>query len=363
MLILNNDDVARLIRTSDCIDAIEEAYHDCALGEAAQLPPSGRMDLTAPSPGPELNRRFIWGAMAGVLPRHEIFALRQKYDIHYYEQEAGGGLTLNKHCVEPGTYCGFITLASTRNAEPLAIINDGVFQHVRVAATAAVAARHLARPDSRRLAIIGSGGMARSHAEALLAVRPIETISVYSPTRTNRERFAREVGAQLGIPVTACDSALAAVREADIVAFCTDSLLPVLPDAGWLRPGVHFSCVVPGEVGEAPQRADRIILHLRGGIVEERARASEIGVGKGTAGFTRAGNRLETERPELPILAELVAGQAEGRTSASQITYFHNIPGSGLQFAAVGALLYRAALAAGAGTELPTGILLQNIRN
>ena len=363
MLVLNNDDVSRLLNAADCVDAIEEAYRDCANGEAAQFPPSGRMDLTAPSPGDELNRRFTWGAMAGVLPRHGMFALRQKYDIHYYDKHPDGGLTLNKFCVRPGTYCGFIMLASTLNAEPLAIINDGVVQPVRVAATSAVAARHLARPDSRVLAILGSGGMARSHAEAMLAVRPIERIQVYSPTAANRERFAREMSAELGIPVIASANPIDAVRDADIVAFCTDSLLPVLPDADWLRPGTHFSCVVPGEVGRLPLRADRIILHLRGGIVEQRASPGSFAIGTGMDAFMKEGNLKLEERSDLPLLAEMVAGMAPGRTDADQITYFHNVPGSGLQFAAAGALLYRAALAAGAGTTLPTEIFLQNIRN
>ena len=361
MLLLDNDDVARLISTADCVDAIEEAYADYATGEAAQFPPSGRMDLTAPSPGDELNRRFIWGAMAGVLPRHKMFALRQKFDIHFQSPGSSGDLTLKKFCVEPGTYCGFIMLASTENAEPLAIINDGVFQHARVAATAAVAARHLARPDSKTLAIIGSGGMAHSHAEAMVAVRPIERVRVYSPTASNRERFATDMTKQLGMPVQPCESAAEAAAGADIVAFCTDSLVPVTKDDDWLLPGTHFSCVVPGEVGDLPLRADRIVLHLRGGIIEERAGSFDLP--KGIGAFMKGGMKLETERDDLPILSEVVAGQAPGRQSATEITYFHNVPGSGLQFAAVGALLYRKAIEQGVGSQLPAGIFLQNIRN
>ncbi|NIO11611.1 MAG: ornithine cyclodeaminase family protein, partial [Deltaproteobacteria bacterium] len=71
-----------------------------------------------------------------------------------------------------------VLLFSTANGLPLAILNDGHIQHMRVAAGAAVAAKHLAREDSERLCILGSGGMAHSHAESLCAVRPIKYIDV-----------------------------------------------------------------------------------------------------------------------------------------------------------------------------------------
>jgi ornithine cyclodeaminase/alanine dehydrogenase-like protein (mu-crystallin family) len=364
MLLLNNQDVDKLITTAECVEALEEAYRDWAYGQAAQFPAEGRMDLTAPSPGAELNRRFTWGAMAGVLPRKGIFALRQKFDIHYHQPQEGDGLTIEKYCIEPGTYCGFIILASTRNAEPLAIINDGVIQHHRVAGTAAVAAKYLAREDARTLAIIGSGGMARSHAEAMLAVRPITRIQVYSTTPANRERFAQEMTAKLGIPVVAVASAAAALENADIIAFCTDSAKPIFQDDRWLRPGVHVTCVLPGEVGRTPERADVLILHERGGIVEQRAEGEGLTVGRGIDAFMMGnGLKLEVERQDLPTLAEMVAGMTPGRTSPAQTTYFHNVPGAGIQFAAVGAKLYEAALKAGMGGSFPTAWLLQDIRD
>ena len=364
MLLLNNQDVEKLITASECVEALEEAYRDWAHGQAAQFPAEGRMDLTAPSPGAELNRRFTWGAMAGVLPRKGIFALRQKFDIHYHQPQDNGGLTIEKYCIEPGTFCGFIILASTRNAEPLAIVNDGVIQHLRVAGTAAVAAKYLAREDARTLAIIGSGGMAHSHAEAMMAVRPIQRIRVYSTTPANRERFALEMTAKLGIPVEAVASAAAAVAGADIIAFCTDSAKPIFQDDSWMRPGVHVTGVLPGEVGRTPERADVLILHERGGIQEQRAEGEGLTIGKGMDAFMIAGGlKLEVDRQDLPTLAELVAGMATGRSSPQQTTYFHNVPGAGIQFAAVGAKLYEAALRANAGTQFPTGWLLQDIRD
>ena len=363
MLLLNNQDVERLVTAADCVDVLDEAYREWAFERAAQFPAGGRMDLVAPSPGPELNRRFTWGAMAGVVPKHGIFALRQKFDIHYHQQHPSGELTMEKYCIQPGTFCGFIILASISNAEPLAILNDGVFQHLRVAGTGAVAARYLAREDASVLGIIGSGGMAHSHAVALASIRPIREVRVYSMTPANREAFAKRMTGELGIPVRAVDSAAAAVRGADIVSMCTDSAVAIFPDESWLEAGMHITGVVPSELGNAANRADVVFLHERGGIVEERALGEGLPEGRGVRAFAMEGLHLEQDRQELPTLAELTAGLAQGRTDPQQITYFHNVPGAGIQFAAVGAKILRLAKEQGVGTEIPTDWFLQDIRD
>lgn len=361
MLFLNNQDVESLLTIEDCIEVLEDAYREWGFSRAAQFPAEGRMDLTAPSPGPELNRRFTWGAMAGVLPKQGIFALRQKLDIHYHLEHPTGEVTQEKFSIAPGTYSGFLILASTHNAEPLAIVNDGAIQHMRVAGTSAVAAKYLAREDARQLGLIGSGGMARTHVAAFCAVRPIERVKVYSMTPANRERFAREMSEKLGVEIVPVASALEAMEGADIASFCTDSVKPVLPDAAWVAPGMHFTSVLHSEIGDAPARADVIILHERGGVVEQRALGEEE---EGPGGArVRHGMWLEQDRPELPTLAELVAGRATGRTSPQQVTYFHNLPGAGVQFAAVGARVYQLAREREAGSHIPTEWFTQNIRD
>lgn len=320
------------------------------------------MDLSAPSPGAEKGRRFTWGAMAGVVSKYEMFALRQKLDIHYRLDHAGGHETTEKFCIQPGTYCGFIMLVSTRNAEPLAIVNDGVLQHHRVAATAAVATKYMARSGSRVLGMIGSGGMAHSHLKAVATVQPIDTVRVYSMTPAHRERFADEMAEELGLQVKAVSTPEEAVAGADIVTLCTDSVTPIFPDLGWIEPGMHITAVLPGEFGNGYERADVVILHERGGEVGQAASSEEITMSADVA--TRMPNaHLLQHRAGLPTLAELLAGQTAGRTNPEQVTYYHNIPGSGIQFAAVGARLYQLAKEQGVGQEIPTGWFLQDIRD
>jgi ornithine cyclodeaminase/alanine dehydrogenase-like protein (mu-crystallin family) len=90
-------------------------------------------------------------------------------------------------------YVGWVMLLSTENGEPLAIFPDGVVQRMRVASSSAIAARYLARPDASTLALFGSGWQAGSHLPAMCAVRNIKRVNVYSPTKSNREVFAKEM--------------------------------------------------------------------------------------------------------------------------------------------------------------------------
>ncbi len=133
------------------------------------------------------------------------FAIRMKSDV-VYEREYEGVRTQEKYCVRPGRYCGLVFLTDVETGAPLAIINDGHLQHLRVAADSAIGTDLMAREDCRALGMLGSGGMAASHVEALLEVRKIERIKVFSPTRANRERFAAEIAKRHGIECEACES-------------------------------------------------------------------------------------------------------------------------------------------------------------
>ncbi len=361
VLLLNNKDVARVLTIKDCMDALEDAYRELAEGQAVNFPEGGRMEVHTPSPDSESTEGYTWGAMAGLVRKAGVMALRMKSDIGYELEHPGGLLTQEKYCIEPGTYCGLVFLFSIKNAEPLAILNDGIIQHMRVAGTAGVAAKYLARGDSTTLGILGSGGMARTHALALCAVRPIQRIRVFSPTPAHREEFAEEMRVKLELDVQAVDRPQDAVQGADIVAACTDSKLPVVEEA-WVKPGMHLTRVLPAEFGPwIESKADVIIRHLKA--------QSSGGPVRVTAGQDKKHSKRDRDRlpplayRELPTLADLVGGKSQGRTDASQITFYYNSPGSGIQFAAAGAKAYQIAKAQGVGRELPSAWFLQNIRD
>jgi len=116
----------------------------------------------------------------------------------------------------------------------------------------------MAREDCRSLGMLGSGGMAVSHVEALLEVRKIERIRVFSPTRANRERFAADVAKRYGVECVACDEPRAVYEGADILAACTDSAIPVIRGE-WLEPGMHVVSIGGRPDDAARRRFDRTL--------------------------------------------------------------------------------------------------------
>lgn len=131
-----------------------------------------------------------------------------KSDVIQWTEDKRSGLPReDKYCVEPGTYCGLIMLFSTRNGEPLAMMNDGHLQHMRVGGGAGIGVKHLSREDSTTVGMLGSGGMARTYLQAFCSVRPITRVKVYSPSRENRELYAREMEQELQLEVIPVDSA------------------------------------------------------------------------------------------------------------------------------------------------------------
>src|SRR5258708_25026869 len=111
-----------------------------------------------------------------------------KAEIGTWVRDQNGNGTEEKYCRTPGTYCGLILLVSTRNAEPLAFINDGVLQHMRVAGGAGIGAKYLARADSHVVGMLGSGGIARAHLQAFKCRPRNSMLQGLSPTPAHPHR-------------------------------------------------------------------------------------------------------------------------------------------------------------------------------
>jgi ornithine cyclodeaminase/alanine dehydrogenase-like protein (mu-crystallin family) len=303
-----------------------------------------------------------------------IYACRLKSDIVSWPSQ-GSRQTEEWHCIRPGTYCGLIFLFSTDNGEPLAILNDGTIQHMRVGGGAGIGAKYLAREDASTVGMLGSGGMARTYLEAFCAVRPIRSAKVFSPTIANRNRFAEEMRTRLKIDIEPVASAREAVSGADILACCTDTMTPVF-ETEWLEPGM---CVINVSAYEVPANAyERFDIAIRQGVAGATPIASSDDIRTDIGGSpiayvagTREQRRiLPPKNPhgpawhrDLPLFADLANGQVPGRSSDQQIAFYANTGNQGLQFAAVGGLMYRNALARGAGRTLPTDWFVQDIRD
>jgi hypothetical protein len=265
-----------------------------------------------------------------------------------------------------------VLLTRIEDGEPLAIIHDGVLQHLRVAADSAIGTALMAREDSRTLGMLGSGGMAQTHVEALLAVRPFERLRIYSPTRANRERFAAEMARKHAVKVEALEDAREVYRGADVLASCTDSPWPVIRGA-WLEPGMHLISIGGRPDDEALARFDR---KLRLGTSPAPLGRPDLGTTDEYLGYVarqddprwkkvRGGKRapVVTGGGDEVSFADVVGGRASGRTGREQVTYSERGNIQGAQFHAVAAIVFEAARREGLGRELPTEWFLQDIRN
>src|ERR687889_2041258 len=152
-LILNNDDVKQVLTMEVTMKALEQAYTELTRQEAVCRP---RIDIQIPTSDPK--KTYQWGTMEGG-STSGYFAIRMKSDV-IYEQEYNGAVTQEKYCTRPGLYCGLILLTSIETGEPLAFINDGILQHMRVGADGAIGVKYMARPDANVIGMLGSGGMA-----------------------------------------------------------------------------------------------------------------------------------------------------------------------------------------------------------
>jgi ornithine cyclodeaminase/alanine dehydrogenase-like protein (mu-crystallin family) len=360
MLLINNQTVEKILDIKGCMEALETGYRDLIDQRAVYR---GRYDLFVPNDDPKLMYR--WGTMEGASRSFETFAIRMKSDMLEWPE----GKTVEKYCVEPGTFCGIVMVFSTRNGEPLAIINDGILQHMRVGGCAGLGAKYLSREDSSTVGIYGSGGMARTYLLAFNEVRNIGQVKVFSPNRNNREAYAKEMSQKLGIKTTPVERPEDVMRGSDIVATCTDSIQIVVDDPGWVEPGMHLTCVKANEWNpEIVNQADVVIkmgrptLNLDVGQIRIGGEAAVV-AGNAEEIKRIANPKVDIFSTDFPLLTDIMAGKLKGRTERNQVTFFANSGTQGLQFASTAGYVVREAKRRRLGQEIPTSWFLQDIRD
>jgi ornithine cyclodeaminase/alanine dehydrogenase-like protein (mu-crystallin family) len=209
---LNDEAVRSALRWDELIGAMELALADFSTGGVVQ---PLRTWLTV-----EEGNRFM-----GVMPVATRDAMGVKL-VSLYPRNAGTAIP---------TVMAMILLLRPDTGEPVAVLEGNVLTAMRTAAVSAAVTRRLASPQSRVLALLGSGVEASSHLEALSHVCKFDEVRVWSPTRANAERFAARHGA------TAMD-AESAVRGADVIVTATPSREPILSGA-WLKRGAHVNAI------------------------------------------------------------------------------------------------------------------------
>ncbi len=362
MRLLDNSDVKAVLDIHEGIEALRQGYADLSIGDAAYVP---RIDLYAPT-GRE-DDYYQWGSMSGACRSFGVAAVRIKSDVSSWP----AGRTQEKYCVKPGTYCGLILLFSIVDGAPLAIIQDGYLQHIRVGAAAGIGVDVLARSDATDLGLIGSGGMAATYLDAIADVRPLSRVRVYSPNEQNRQTFVDAARRRHRFEITGVDSAKEAVDGAAIVATATDSMVATF-DPSWLAPGTHVVCVTRRELSdELIERAD-LVLQLGTNTIPFGTPVPDMqwkagGIASYVSGNPNEQSRIPSSKSRevgvFPTLSELYRGEVAGRTSEYQVTLLINTGTQGVQFASVGARVFQLAEERNLGRVLPTEWFLQDIRD
>jgi ornithine cyclodeaminase/alanine dehydrogenase-like protein (mu-crystallin family) len=162
----------------------------------------------------------------GVMPAVSDDAMGLKL-VSFYPGNAGTAVP---------THLAMILLLRPDTGEPLAVMDGRLITEMRTAAVSAAVTRRLAAPDSRVLALLGSGVQANAHLDALSRVCRFEEVRVWSRTPEHARRFAEQHGASWAA------DAESAVRGADVIVTATNAREPILRGA-WLKPGAHVNAV------------------------------------------------------------------------------------------------------------------------
>ena len=370
-LFLNNEDVKQVLTMDMTLDALEESYRQVMAGEVVCRP---KITLRLPTSDPE--QVYNWGTMEGGSCVSGYFAIRMKSDV-VYRREYGGTRTREKYCGRPGLFCGLIFLMNIHNGEPVALMNDGHLQHFRVGADSGLGVKYMAKDNAEVVGMLGSGGMARTHAESIVRVRKIRRLKVYSPTREHRETYAREMAEKHGIEAVPVDHPREVFHGVDIVCGCTDAQEAVIIGE-WLEEGTHITSVGGYWDDDTHKRVD-VSLRLGTapaplGLPEWRVEDEGVVYAVRPRGerwqghaIMRRENQERKRGVALPgktiYLEDLMAARAMGRTSPRQITFSERGNIQGAQFYAVAAKVYEKAREQGIGKELPTEWFLQDIRD
>ncbi|MCY4443141.1 MAG: hypothetical protein OXE53_23395, partial [Deltaproteobacteria bacterium] len=205
-----------------------------------------------------------------------------------------------------------------------------------------------------RLGLIGTGGQARAHFRLLTHVLPIKTVKVYSPRPEHREAFAEEMG-RTGIEVEPTGSVASAIAGCDIVCTATSTSSAII-SGDMLETGMHYNAIREFEHDDTVfDKADVTGIHTRMGGIRHHL---PPGVDH-LPGIRQEKPRDWTVYPEI---SDFLSGRVPGRTDAGQITFFLNNIGTGVQFAAMGHCILKAAEKMGLGKDVASDWFLQDIK-
>ena len=324
-LVLTRSDVQALLGVDECIAAVEKAFRLHAEGRS--LPP-GVLGVPAPGGGFHIKA-------AGLELSRRYFAV--KTNANFPDNPSRRGLP---------TIQGVIVLCDAEDGRPLAVMDSMEVTTRRTAAATAVAAKWLARPHARSVAICGCGVQGRAQLVALSRVLSLERAYAFDVDPAAARRYASDLAAELGIEVTAVTGHADAVRRSDVCVTCTPSRQAFLrrEDVG---PGTFVAAV--GADSSDKQELDPALLAASVVVVDILEQCASIG----DLHHALAAGAMSREDVHAE-LAEVIVCRKAGRRSDAEITVFDST-GTALQDVAAAAVVYERAVEARAGLAVALG--------
>ena len=296
MRFIDREEVARRLTYEKCIPIVREAMIAFSRGETKQL-------LRSLIP---LSESRFFGIMPGAMGAHSPFVAKL---ISVFHGNFARGVQSHQ---------GLVIVFDPESGAPVCAVHAGELTAIRTAAASAVATDVLARQDARRLALLGYGEQAETHARALRKVRDLESIVVWGRSAARARAFAERMQAELSLPVVPAIDARTAAAEADIICTVTPAVEPILLGQ-WVRLGTHVNLVgssfaEPVEVDNDLVVRSRFIVDSREGVLQQGAeflRAKQAG--------------LVGDEHIVAEIGEVLMGAIEGRRSADEITVYKSL--------------------------------------
>lgn len=322
-IVLGARDVARFLPIRECIDAIAGTLRAHDAGRSRGPASSGFL-----LPGGSFHAK-----LAAIEDDGRVFVA----------VKANTNLPGNPSRRRRPTIQGALILLDGDDGRPLAVMDSIVLTSLRTAAVAALAAEHLALPDSRTVTIVGCGEQGEAQLRAMASVRPLRAGLAVDLDGEKAQAFAVRLSAELGWPVVASTDLAAAVAASDVCVTCTTAESPLL-FAQHLHAGLFVAAV--GADNPAKQEIDAAAL-AQSRVVVDSLSACAAG---GDLHHAIKANFM-TERDVHGELSAIVAGRIPARTSRDQVFVFDST-GTALQDVAAAVAVYRRAADAGAGLRV-----------
>ncbi len=325
-LVISQREVPALLPMKECVDAMAEALRATSRGDAV-LPLRSMVWLP--------DRSGLLGLMPAYLGSPRAFGLKVV------------SVMPGNHGTQYDSHQGVVLLFDVENGALLTVIDATSITAIRTAAVSGAATRLLAREDASDLAILGSGVQARTHLEAMHAVRPLRRVRVWSRDPARARAFTERESRRFTFPIETVADARDAVSGADLICTTTASREPVL-HGDWIAPGAHINAVGAcfASSRELDTRAvvrSRLYVDLRESALHE---AGDFLIPKAEGAI--GDDHIVGE------LGEALLGRVPGRRSPDEITLFKSL-GIAIEDLAAAHLIYKTALERGAGTALELG--------